>query len=66
MNSRLGTLLDWTLADFSFLGIAIWQYISVTRDLKRSKAREAAERQAAEQNAAGSVSPPVPGHPEGQ
>jgi hypothetical protein len=43
MTSHLGTLLDWTVADFAFLGIAIQQYISVSRDLKRTKAREAAE-----------------------
>jgi hypothetical protein len=41
MTSHLGVLLDWTVADLAFLGIAIQQYISVSRDLKRTKAREA-------------------------
>jgi hypothetical protein len=41
MTSHLGVLLDWTVADLAFLGIAIQQYVSVSRDLKRTKAREA-------------------------
>jgi hypothetical protein len=44
MTSHLGVLLDWTFADLIFLGIAVQQYISVSADLKRSKAREAAEK----------------------
>jgi hypothetical protein len=44
MNAHWGVLLDWTLADFSVLGIAIQQYISISRDIKRSKAKEAAEQ----------------------
>ncbi len=39
MNSHLGTLLDWTVVDFVVLGIAIQQYVSISRDLKRDKAR---------------------------
>jgi hypothetical protein len=45
MTSHLGALLDWTVADLAFLGIAIQQYISVSLDLKRTKAREAAEKE---------------------
>ncbi len=52
MTRHLGVLLDWTVVDFAFLGIAIQQYISITRDLKRSKAQEKKESEA--------------GHPEGQ
>jgi hypothetical protein len=37
MTGHLGVLLDWTVADFAFLGIAIQQYISITRDLKRTR-----------------------------
>ncbi len=46
MTSRLGVLLDWTFADLIFVAIAIWQYISISLDLKRTKAREAAEKAA--------------------
>jgi len=46
VTSHLGVLLDWTVADLAFLGIAIQQYISVSRDLKRTKAKEAAEKAA--------------------
>jgi hypothetical protein len=49
-----GVLLDWTVVDFAFLGIAIQQYISITRDLKRSKAAEAQKKLE------------EAGHPEGQ
>ncbi len=41
MTRHLGVLLDWTVADFAFLGIAIQQYISISRDLKRSREIEA-------------------------
>jgi len=44
VTSRLGVLLDWTFADFLFLAVAFWQYISISLDLKRTKAREAAEK----------------------
>ncbi len=44
MTSHLGVLLDWSFADLIFLGIAVQQYISISRDLKRTKAREAAEK----------------------
>jgi hypothetical protein len=54
MNAHWGVLLDWTLADVSVLGIAIQQYISISRDIKRSKAKEEAETSAAAR------------HPEGQ
>jgi hypothetical protein len=46
VTGHLGVLLDWTVADLAFLGIAIQQYISVSRDLKRTKAKEAAEKAA--------------------
>ncbi len=41
MTRHLGVLLDWTVVDFAFLGIAIQQYISISRDLKRSREIEA-------------------------
>jgi len=44
VTSHLGVLLDWSFADLIFLGIAVQQYISITRDLTRTKAREAAEK----------------------
>jgi len=46
MTSHLGVLLDWSFADLIFLGIAVQQYISISRDLTRTKAREAAEKAA--------------------
>ncbi len=46
MTSHLGVLLDWSFADLIFLGIAVQQYISISRDLKRTKAKEAAEKAA--------------------
>lgn len=45
MTRHLGVLLDWTFADLAFLGVAVWQYVSITRDIKRSKARAAAEEE---------------------
>ncbi len=39
MTRHLGVLLDWTVVDFAFLGIAAQQYISISRDLKRSRAQ---------------------------
>jgi hypothetical protein len=54
MTGHLGVLLDWTVVDFAFLGIAIQQYISISRDLKRSRP------QPEEKNSAET------GHPEGQ
>jgi hypothetical protein len=39
VTRHLGVLLDWTVVDFAFLGIAIQQYISISRDLKRSRAQ---------------------------
>jgi hypothetical protein len=39
MTSHLGVLLDWSFADLIFLGIAVQQYISITRDIKRTKAK---------------------------
>ncbi len=44
MTSHLGVLLDWSFADLIFLGIAVQQYISISRDLKRTKDKEAAEK----------------------
>ncbi len=53
MTSRLGTFLDWTFVDITVLGIAIWQFISISLDLKRTRAREAAQaQQQAEEKAA--------------
>ncbi len=46
MTSHLGALLDWTFADLIFLGIGIQQYVSISRDLKRTKARERAQAEA--------------------
>ncbi len=37
MTNHLGVLLDWTVVDFVVLGIGIQQFISISRDLKRSK-----------------------------
>ncbi len=48
MTSHLGALLDWTVADLAFLGIAVQQYISVSLDLKRTKTREVEEKAALE------------------
>jgi len=42
VSPHLGTLLDWSFADLIFLGIAVQQYVSITRDIKRSRAREQA------------------------
>jgi hypothetical protein len=55
VTRHLGVLLDWTVVDFAFLGIAIQQYISISRDLKRSRAQAEQEKNSAET-----------GHPEGQ
>jgi hypothetical protein len=44
MTSHLGALLDWTVADLMFLGIAVQQYISISLDLKRTKKKEADEK----------------------
>jgi hypothetical protein len=44
VTSRLGVLLDWTFADLIFVAIAVQQYISISLDLKRTKAREAEEK----------------------
>jgi hypothetical protein len=55
VTRHLGVLLDWTVVDFAFLGIAIQQYISISRDLKRSRAQ--AEQEKTSSHA---------GHPEGQ
>ncbi len=43
MTSHLGVLLDWTLLDIIVIAIGIQQYISISRDLKQTKAREARE-----------------------
>ena len=45
MTPRLGTLLDWSFADLIFLAIAMQQYISISRDLKRTKEKERQERE---------------------
>jgi hypothetical protein len=56
VTSHLGALLDWSFADLIFLAIAVQQYVSITRDIKRTKARAAEE---AAQSAQA-------GHPEGE
>ena len=38
MTRHLGVLLDWSFADLIFLAIAVQQYVSITRDIKRTKA----------------------------
>ncbi len=48
MNANIGVFLDWTVVDFAVLGIAIWQFISISRDLKQTRAREAREKAEAE------------------
>ena len=44
MTSRLGVFLDWSLLDFFVLGIAAWQFVSISRDIKRTKARQLLEQ----------------------
>jgi len=39
MNRHLGVLLDWSWVDLIVLGIAIQQYVSITREIKRDKAK---------------------------
>jgi hypothetical protein len=48
ISRHLGVLLDWSFADLIFLAIAVQQYISVSRDLKRSKKAEEDENHRAE------------------
>jgi hypothetical protein len=55
VTRHLGVLLDWTMVDFAFLGIAIQQYISISRDLKRSRAQAEQEKNSSQT-----------GHPERQ
>jgi len=55
MSPHLGVFLDWSVIDIVFVAIGVQQYISISRDLKRTRAREAAEKQALQT-----------GHPEGQ
>ncbi len=38
MTRHWGVLLDWTVVDFIVLGIAIQQYVSISRDLRRTRA----------------------------
>jgi hypothetical protein len=45
MTRHWGVLLDWTVVDFAFLGIAVQQYISISRDLKRSRAQASEGRE---------------------
>jgi hypothetical protein len=37
MTPHLGVLLDWSFADLIFLAIAVQQYISITRDINKTK-----------------------------
>lgn len=48
MTSHLGVFLDWSVVDLAAVTLGIQQYISITRDLKRTRAREASAREAAE------------------
>jgi hypothetical protein len=64
--TKTGIFLDWFVLDILVLAIALQQYISVSRDLKRSKAREesAAERPAPAPNLSdlpspGGINPPA-------
>jgi hypothetical protein len=41
MNRHLGVLLDWSWVDLIVLGIAIQQYVSISREIKRDKAKNA-------------------------
>ncbi|OYV34943.1 MAG: hypothetical protein B7Z80_19830 [Rhodospirillales bacterium 20-64-7] len=41
MTGHIATFLEWTTLDFGVILFGIQQYISVSRDLKRSKQREA-------------------------
>jgi hypothetical protein len=41
MTGHIATFLEWTMLDFGVVLFGIQQYISVSRDLKRSKQREA-------------------------
>jgi hypothetical protein len=56
MTRHFGILLDWTVADFAFLGIAIQQYISITRDLKRSREHSKQDQGALPRRAEGAPS----------
>ncbi len=56
MTPRLGTLLDWSFADLIFLAIAVQQYVSITRSIRRDK----------EKAAAAQITSAETGHPEGQ
>jgi hypothetical protein len=57
MTGHIATFLEWTTLDFGVVLVGIQQYISVSRDLKRSKAREAEAARLAGSDA---------GHPERQ
>jgi hypothetical protein len=46
MTRHLGVLLDWTFADLIFLAIAVQQYISITRDIKRTKKAQEEKKEA--------------------
>lgn len=41
MTGHIATFLEWTTLDFGVVLVAVQQYISVSRDLKRSKQHEA-------------------------
>ncbi|MDE8348902.1 MAG: hypothetical protein POG74_05380 [Acidocella sp.] len=41
MTGHVATFLEWTTLDFGVVLFGIQQYISVSRDLKRDKEREA-------------------------
>ena len=65
MTGHLTVLLEWTVVDFAFLGIGIQQYISITRDLKRTRETADAEKNSAEKNSAEKNSAET-GHSEGE
>ncbi|HQT64867.1 MAG TPA: hypothetical protein PLT25_11635 [Acidocella sp.] len=57
MTGHIATFLEWSLLDLAVVAFGVQQYISVSRDLKRSKARD---------TELAAKAPLQPGHPEGQ
>ncbi len=57
MTGHIATFLEWSLLDLAVVAFGVQQYISVSRDLKRSKARDAELAAKGHSEA---------GHPEGQ
>lgn len=55
MTAHLGVFLDWSVVDLAAVALGVQQYISITRDLKRTRARETEEKRVSQA-----------GHPERQ